>query len=178
MRNFCRKNTNHIKFEKFTVIYTGEFYFYASEGDVFFKAIGKLKDANEIDRDNFQFLFYGDGGKKIQQLSKKYDVEDLVKVSKRIPYEDLLNTLKKVAPPIAENRQAGHKHEAVRGHVLNIPFLATIPTGEVQDIINKYSPSSYIINDESHEKVAEAILDAREKYKNKQIKDNHVNEFL
>ena len=175
---FLPKNSNHKKFDKFTVIYTGEFYFYASEGDAFFKAIGKLKDSNEIDRDNFQFLFYGDGGKKIQQLSRKYDVEDLVKVSKRIPYEELLNTLKRSHLQLLRIVKPAISTKLFEGITLNIPFLATIPTGEVQNIIKNYSPSSYIINDESHEKVAEAILDAREKYKNKEIRDNHVSEFL
>ena len=64
------------------------------------------------------------------------------------------------------------------GITFNIPFLATIPPGEVQDIIKEYSPSSYIINDESHEKVAEAILEARERYKRKHIKYNKTKEFL
>ena len=175
---YLPKVKSHKKFEKFTVIYTGQFYFYASEGDVFFKAIGKLKETKEVDRDGFQFLFYGDGGKKIQQLSRKYDVEDLVKVSKRIPYEDLLNTLQRSHLQLLRIVKPAISTKLFEGTTLNVPFLATIPSGEVQDIINRYSPSSYIINDDSHEKVAEAILDAREKYKNNQIKDNHVKEFL
>jgi glycosyltransferase involved in cell wall biosynthesis len=175
---FLPKNTDHIKFDKFTVIYTGEFYFYASNGEVFFKALKKLKDKKEINRDNFQFLFYGDGGKKIKQLSRKYGVEDLVKVSKRIPHDDLLKTLKKSHLQLLRIVKPAISTKLFEGTVLNIPFLATIPTGEVQDIIKKYSPSSYIINDDSHEKLAEAIQDAWEKYKNKKIRDNHISKFL
>jgi hypothetical protein len=63
------------------------------------------------------------------------------------------------------------------GIPLNTPFLATIPSGEVEEIIRKYSPSSYIINGESGEKVAEAILDAMSKYAKNEIKNNHVKEF-
>ena len=175
---YLAENTKYIKFDKFTIIYTGEFYFYASEGDVIFKTIRKLKKANEIISDNFQFLFFGDGVKKIEQLSRKYDSEDLVIARNRIPYQELLATLKKSHLQLLRIVKPAISTKLFEGIALNVPFLATIPSGEVQDIINRYSPSSYVINDESSDKVAEAILDAKLKYKNNDVKDNNVNEFL
>ena len=56
--------------------------------------------------------------------------------------------------------------------------MATIPTGEVADIINEFSPSSYVITEKSSEKVAEAIRDAMVKYEENQIQSNYVDKFL
>ncbi len=56
--------------------------------------------------------------------------------------------------------------------------MATIPAGEVEGIIRKYSPSSYIITDESADKVAGAIADAMAMYEKGKIKDNRIREFL
>jgi glycosyltransferase involved in cell wall biosynthesis len=61
---------------------------------------------------------------------------------------------------------------------LNVPLLATIPYGEVVEIIKKYSPSPYVISKDSTEEVAAAILDAMQKYKDNQIKDNYVAGFM
>ncbi len=61
---------------------------------------------------------------------------------------------------------------------LNTPFLATIPIGEAEEIIKRFSPASYIIPDESPEKVAFAITDALNKYKHGKMENNHVIEFL
>ena len=62
---------------------------------------------------------------------------------------------------------------------LNIPFLATIEHGEVENIIRKYSPGSYILTEEkNYLDLANTILDAMEKYNSHQISANHVQEFL
>ena len=175
---YLPKNIGHKKYDKFTIIYTGEFYFYASGGDVFFKAIRKIKDAKEITSNNFQFLFFGDGVKKIDILSRKYGVEDLVHASSRIPYVDLLEKLKRSHLQLLRIVKPAISTKVFEGTTLNVPFLATIPPGEVQDIIHRYSPSSYVINEETHNKVADAILDAKEKYKKYEIKDNNIIEFL
>ena len=64
------------------------------------------------------------------------------------------------------------------GIALDIPLLATIPAGEVEDIINEFSRSSYVITEKSSIKVAEAIKDAMAKYEENQIQSNYVDKFL
>ena len=65
------------------------------------------------------------------------------------------------------------------GIPLNIPFLATIPHGEVEEIIREYSPGSYIVTEEgSYLEVAAAIKDAMMKYRDNQMPANHVESFL
>lgn len=166
------------KYQKFSIVYTGEFYFYALESEVFFRALSLLKQKGSINQDNFQFLFYGDGKKEIERIAKKYDVNDLVFASARIPYKDVLNILSKSHLQLLRIVKPMISTKLFEGIPLNVPFLATIPTGEVAEIIEKYSPSSYIVNEESSEKVADAILDAMSRYKGNEIQDNRVQEFL
>ncbi len=171
------------KFSKFTITYTGEFYGYAPQlkifTDMFFEAICFLKNNGKISNNNFQFLFYGEGKQDIDNVSKDLSIQDLVVTSSRIPYEQVLNIvscshllLLRIIKPMISTK-------LFEGISLNIPFIATIPHGEVEEIIMKYSPSSYILNEKSTvEDVANAIMDAISQYNDNTIKDNYVNEFL
>jgi len=167
------------KYPKFTIVYTGEFYFYASHfNNIFFQAIALLKAGGKVTKENFQFLFYGDGKDRIEQTSKDSGIEDIVVASSRILYRDVLNVISKSHLQLLRIVKPMISTKLFEGIPLNTPFLAIIPNGEVEKIIKKYSPSSYIVTEKSPKKVADAILDAMSKYKNDEIQDNHVQEFL
>jgi glycosyltransferase involved in cell wall biosynthesis len=167
------------KYSKFTIVYTGAFYFYAPQSNkIFFKAISLLKASGKVNKETFQFLFYDDEKDRIEAIAKDYGIEDLVFASSRIPYKDVLDVISRSHFQLLRIIKLMISTKLYEGIALNIPFLATIPAGEVEGIIKKYSPSSYIITDESADKVAEAIADAMRKYENDEIRDNHVKEFL
>jgi glycosyltransferase involved in cell wall biosynthesis len=170
--------TKREKFDKFTIAYTGEFYLYALSPDSFFGGLSELKKRGVINENNFQFLFYGDGKYKIDEIAKKYNVADMVVTNKRIPYKEVLQVLSKSHLQLLRIVKPMISTKLFEGIPMNLPFLATIPEGEVEAIIKKYSPSSFIVTEESSEKVAEAILNALIAYKNNQIGDNYVEEFL
>lgn len=166
------------KFQKFTIVYTGEFYFYALKSEVFFEAMALLKQRGKINKDTFQFLFYGDDKNRIESIAINHDIEDLVLVSTRIPYKEVLHTIAKSHLQLLRIVKPMISTKLFEGIPLNVPFLATIPQGEVEEIIHTYSPSSYVINEESAEKVAGAIVNAMAKYRTSQILDNDVDGFL
>ncbi|MBI1824631.1 MAG: glycosyltransferase [Nitrospirae bacterium] len=166
------------KYRKFTIVYTGEFYFYALEAETFFQAIALLKQKGKISQDTFQFLFYGDGKSEIERIAKKYDITDLVITSSRVPYKAVLEVMSKSHLQLLRIVKPMISTKLFEGIPLNIPFLATIPHGEVEEIIHTYSPSSFVVTEESPEKISEAILGAVAKYENNEIKDNYVEEFL
>jgi glycosyltransferase involved in cell wall biosynthesis len=168
------------KFQKFTIIYAGEFYFYnAYSHHPFFEAIHLLKETGKINKDSFQFLFYGEDKNTIQEIAKEYEINDLIHANSRIPYAEINYVISK-----------SHLHfiriiseltisvKLLDGIPLNTPFLATIPDCEAAQIIEKFSPSSYIISDNSSQKIADAILNAMEKYNRGEILDNRINAFL
>jgi len=166
------------KYQKFTIVYTGDFYFWASKYKIFFEAIALLKQIGKINKDTFQFLFYGDGKDRIERIATDYGIDDLVIANSRIPYSYVLHIISESHLQLIRIVKPMISTKLFEGIPLNIPFLAIIPQGEVEEIIKAYSPSSYVITEESEEKVADAILDAILKYKNNEIMDNHVQEFL
>lgn len=166
------------KHEKFTIIYTGEFYFYAIKSEILFEAVAILKKRGVVDGNNFQFLFYGDGKALIEQLAVKYGIEDCVAASDRIPYGTVLGMIVKSHLQLLRIIKPMISTKLFEGIPLNVPFLATIPEGEVEGIIHAYSPSSYVITEESAEQVAGAIINAMDKYKTNQILDNDIEGFL
>jgi glycosyltransferase involved in cell wall biosynthesis len=166
------------KFDKFTIIYTGDFYFYALESMVFFEALQILKNSHSIDADGFQFLYYGDGYGQIEECAARYGVSDLVSAHPRVPYADVLQQLRRshlqlirIVPPMISTK-------VFEGISLGIPFLATIEPGEVEEIIHAYSPGSMVVTEESGAKAAEAIIEARRRYQSRQMPPNRVEEFL
>jgi glycosyltransferase involved in cell wall biosynthesis len=166
------------KYSKFTIVYTGDFYFWGLESASFFKAINLLNEKGKITKDSFQFLFYGDGKSEIEKIAEANDIKDLVIANNRIPYKDVLELILKSHLQLLRIVKPMISTKLFEGIPLNIPFLATIPDGEVKRIINRYSPSSYVVTEESAEKIADAINDAMFKYKNNQILDNNIQEFL
>lgn len=166
------------KYAKFTIVYMGDFYLYAEDSEIFFEALTLLKKRKRINKSTFQFLFYGDGGKKLAEIARDYGIEDLVSVNSRIPYEDILNVISRSHLQLLRVLELAMPTKLYDGLSLNIPFLATIPAGEAQETIRKYSPSSYIIAEQSSGKIADAILDAMAKYKEDQTQDNYVDKFL
>lgn len=169
------------KFEKFTIIYAGLFYFYDKRNvihtEAFFSGLAILKSKSFINRENFQFLYFGDEGDEIYRIGKSYAVEDLVICIERKPYAETLRSLKKAHMQLLRISKPMITTKLFEGIALNIPFLATIPVGEVETIIRKFSPASYIVTEKSPEKVAEAILDSRKRYESDNVVANNIEDF-
>lgn len=176
--DFSISRMQRAKYPKFTVTYAGEFYFYALGSEVFFEGLNILKKQGRITKDNFQFLFYGDGKNEIAQRAKKYAIEDLVEANSRIPYQEMINVIAQSHLQLLRVVNLAVPTKISDGIAMNVPFLATVPHGEAENIIRRYSSSSYIVSDDSPEKVAEAILDAMARYEKNEIQDNYVEEFL
>jgi len=170
------------KSPKFTIVYTGNFYFIASALDIFthsfFKGLSKLKELGKIDSSNFQFLYYGESKIAIEQCATDYGVQDLVVAKSRISHQEMLTVISRSHLELVRVVKPMISTKIFEGLALNIPLLATIPSGEVEEIIRRYSPSSYITSKGSPEEVAAAILDAMQKYKDNKIQDNNVDEFM
>lgn len=170
------------KYSKFTIVYAGQFYFYARRlqtyTNMFFEALLRLKKGGRIDQDNFQFLFYGSDANEMESISREYGVDELVIVSQKIPHQEVIRIIQKSQLQLLRILKPMISTKLFEGIALNIPLLATIPGGEVEEIIRKYSPGSCIITDESSEEVADAILDAMWKCDNDKAQDNHVEDFL
>jgi glycosyltransferase involved in cell wall biosynthesis len=167
------------KYEKFTIAYTGEFYFYASSvSNRFFEALALLKGERKINADNFQFVFYGEGKEEIARIAQEQGVADLLVARSRVPYKEVISVLRRSHLQLLRIVKPMISTKLYDGIPLNIPFLATIPEGEVARLIRKFSPSSLIVTDDSAASIAGAILEGIGRYRTQEIQDNKVEEFL
>lgn len=147
------------KFNKFTIIYSGNFY-YGIEYEYFFEGLGILKKERKIDKENFQFLFYGGNLGSIQETMQKHCVEDLVDVRERIDFQDILREIKRSHLQLLRIAQPMISTKLFEGIALNIPFLATIPNGEVVELIKRYNSRSFIVTEKDSKLIAQSITDA------------------
>ena len=157
------------KYDKFTVIYTGDFYFYTAKNklfaEAFFDGLSRLIERGVIHPDTFQFLFYGDGAPAIERLAEKHDVCDIVHASGRIPREDVIKAIERSHFSLLRVVSPMISTKLFEGIALNTPLIATIPHGEAEEIIRRYSPASCIVTDAAGEEVAAAIMKGMERYR-------------
>ena len=171
------------KFEKFTIIYTGEFYTFGPHHErytaLYFGALAHLKRQGVITSENFQFLFYGHQKELIEHTAASYGVADLVAARGRVPYAHVLEHVSRSHLMLLRIVKLMISTKLYEGIPLNVPFLAVIPHGEVEDLIRRYSPGSYVITEEgSHLDVAAALEDAMARYRRGDMPANRIDEFL
>ncbi len=166
------------KLAKFTIVYGGNMYLDRIDSTSFFEALALLKQKRKISSDNFQFLYFGIDKKRVNEIAEHFAVRDLVTAKSSIPHQEMLKILQKAHLQLLRIVKPMISTKLFEGIALNLPFLATIPGGEVASIIGDYSPSSRIVSEDSAESVADSILMAMHDYRCGLIKSNHVAEFL
>jgi len=166
------------KFEKFTIAYGGNMYFEMIRSNAFFEALAQLKREEIIRSDNFQFLYFGNGHGQVEQIAREFGIENLISSNPSISHEAMLDILVRAHVQLLRIVKPMISTKLFEGIALNIPFLATIPKGEVAEIIAEYSPSSRIVSAESPGEIRKAILETITEYSNGSTKDNYVSDFL
>jgi glycosyltransferase involved in cell wall biosynthesis len=166
------------KFEKFTIAYGGNMYFELIRSNAFFEALAQLKREEIIRSDNFQFLYFGQGHGRVEQIAREFGIEDLISSTPSISHEEMLDILIRAHVQLLRIVKPMISTKLFEGIALNIPFLATIPEGEVAEIICRYSPSSRVVSEESAGEIRKAILETIMEYRKGGIKDNKVSDFL
>jgi hypothetical protein len=166
------------KYLKFTVVYGGNLYLNAIRSESFFEAISSLKKTKKISQENFQFLYFGQNDQYVNETVEKYGITDLVQVESTISHVEMLKVIMKSHMQLLRIVKPMISTKLFEGIALNVPFLATIPKGEVADIIFEYSPSSYILHDDSPQEIGKSILAGMESYQQGNIKNNFVSQFL
>lgn len=170
------------KFDKFTIVYAGQFYAGYPEmqkySEAFFGALAKLKRQGHVDETNFQFLFMGEERNDVQDYANKYGLNGLVKTSGRIPYVEILDVIKKSHLQLLRIVEGMIGTKIFDGLALDTPFLATIPGGEAADIVARYSPGSCVDLQASIENTAQLLIESMTKYRQGEVASNDVTGFL
>lgn len=166
------------KYQKFTVVYCGNLYLNAIKSESFFEAISGLKNAEKINREKFQFLYFGQNSQYVNEAAEKFGITDLVQVETSVSHADMLKIITRAHLQLLRIVKPMISTKLFEGIALNVPFLATIPKGEVAEIIDEYSPSSYILHDDSPQAIGTSILAAMAAYRQGNIESNLIPQFL
>lgn len=166
------------KYDTFTISYGGNMYFQNVESRPFFESLSWLKKTGKISAENFQFLYFGVDHQTVKELAQEFKITEIVKVQTYISHPEMLEVLKKSHLQLLRIIKPLISTKLFEGIALDLPFLATIPPGEVADIIKEYSPSSYIIHDDSAQAIGEGILAAMLDHHRGVVKSNLVSQFL
>lgn len=167
------------KFNRFTIVYSGNYYYIEkSYSNAFFEALSLLKETGKINRETFQFFYYGSYADCIGQLAQKYGVDDFTKTHSQIPYHEMLQVISQSHILYVRALEGAFPTKISDGLALNVPLLADVPPGEAEEIIARFSPGSYIITEKSREKISISIANAIEQYRKGSIPSNDVVGFL
>lgn len=168
--------------EQFTIIYAGQFYDYdprnARFTRDFFAALRLLQERRQVAAEDFQFVYYGGGHKAIAALAREHGVENLVTANGPAPHQVVLEAVSRAHLQLLRIVQPMISTKLFEGLAMDLPFLATIPEGEVAELVRRFSPGSYLVTESSAEAIAAAIADARQTYAAGRVPENHTREFL
>lgn len=177
----CLPKSNTNPFEKFTIIYTGNFYYNENPSDMFFMALQKTIVEQMVPREKIRFLYLGRISKNdnwLQRVTKKYDLQDIIVTPGRVTREQSMENISRssmillrILPPMISTK-------LYEGLAVGIPILATVNEGEVADLIRRYSKNPYVITSNNVDDIANAIKDAYHKWEKGGLEKSTNEEFL
>ena len=154
-------------FEKFTIVYSGNFYAETISPDPFFKALQLVINENSSLKDEIQFLYVGKNADWLKTMVKKYNLHDVVKVTGYVSRQKSIEYIFKSSILLLRIVPAMISTKLFEALAAGLPILALINKGEVEQIIKTYSKAPYyIVKPDDIYAIAQAIKDAYKKWEN------------
>ena len=144
-------------FDKFTIVYVGNFYIDYGDPELIFRALKALLKNNEIKENDIRFLYFGSNTEWFARMRDKYQLKDIIEthgsVSRKLSIEKLYNA-SVIYLRIVKDMISTKLYE---GLATGKPLLAAISNEEVRNIIEKYSYNSIVCKENDENGVSEAI---------------------
>lgn len=157
-------------FDKFTIVYSGNFYNFEMPPDPFFSAMRKLIAGEPELRDKIEFVYVGSYGAWLQTMIERYGLHDVVRVTGRVSREKSIEYIGKSSLLLLRIVPGMISTKLFEGLAAGAPFLALINDGEVAEIIQKYSLSTYYnVKPDDVVEIGKAIKDAYRKWQRGEI---------
>jgi len=171
-------STNPKPFEKFTIVYSGEFYAEMISPEPFFKALQIAINEDNSLKDEIQFLYVGKKSGWLKEMIEKYSLHDVIKITGYVSRQKSIEyickssiLLLRIVPPMISTK-------LFESLAAGLPILALINPGEVERIIKTYSKASYcIVRPDDLAAIARAIKDAYNKWQNGKLEKKKNSTF-
>jgi glycosyltransferase involved in cell wall biosynthesis len=155
-------------FDVFTIVYLGNFYYDLLPSDTFFKALRAVVDRGLIPVERIRFLYVGGLREKsnwLETAARHFGIEHLVETTGHVPRETAQTLLTRsalmllrIVPPMISTKL----FEGLRD---GVPMLAIIDKGEVETLLRRYSPGSFVVTSRSVDDVVGAIAEAYRRWR-------------
>src|SRR3990170_3287852 len=168
-------------YDKFTIIYVGNFYYNSISSDKFFQSLKEIVVNKLIPEEKFQFLYIGGVNKKnnwLEKVGDKYNIKNIIVAPGQVSREESLQAMSKASLLLLRIIPPCISTKLYEGLAIGIPFLATINKGEVEQLIKRYSSHSYIITSDAVDDIVSAIVDAYKKWDGGNLKKIVNKEYI
>jgi glycosyltransferase involved in cell wall biosynthesis len=153
-------------FEKFTIVYSGNFYSALIPPDPFFKAMQALLQKKPEMKDRMEFVYIGSREPWLETMTDRYGLQDVVRIVGRVSRPQSIAYIGNASLLLIRIVQGKISTKLFEGLAAGVPLLALVHQGEVARIIQKYSLSSYyIVTPDNAADIESALLDGYEKWK-------------
>ena len=165
-------------FEKFTIIYVGNFYIDYGDPELIFRALNHLVSNGVIKESDIRFIYFGSNAEWFSQMRDKHKLKDLIEAYGSVPRKESIKNLYNSTVIYLRIVRDMISTKLYEGLATGRPLIAAISNDEVKNIIEKYSCDSIICNEKDERELCEAINKLYKAWKSGNLKRKENHEYL
>jgi glycosyltransferase involved in cell wall biosynthesis len=163
------------RFDVFTIVYSGSYYYYLDKSEAFFQALANIKNDNGLNG-NIRFLYIGKSS-IVSKMIRKYDLSGIIDCPGYLGRKEAISLMTKASVILLRNVRPHLSTKLFEGLASGIPFIALTGEGEAANLIRKYSPSSSIVGTSDTKEIEGAIRTMYTKWTEGKLSYEVNNEF-
>jgi glycosyltransferase involved in cell wall biosynthesis len=165
-------------FERFTIVYSGNFYQDFIPPDPFFQALKKIVTEDETMKKKIDFVYVGARAPWLTAMAEKYDLQDMMRITGYVSRQKSIEYICRSSALLLRIVPGMISTKLFEGLAAGVPMLALIREGEAAGLIRKYSSGfSSIVEPDEPDKIAAAVKDAYSKWQRGELKGQRNPEF-
>jgi glycosyltransferase involved in cell wall biosynthesis len=155
-------------FDKFTIVYTGNFYAQLMSPEPFFDALEKVITKEKFSEGDIQFLYVGEKEDWLIKVIDKYNLHKIVKMTGQVDREISIESILRASILLIRIVDGALGTKIFEGLAAGVPILLLTNEIEGEEMIRKYSKTlHHFIRPDDVDGITGAIKDAYEKWQNK-----------
>jgi glycosyltransferase involved in cell wall biosynthesis len=143
------------RFNEFTIVYSGSYYYYLDKSEAFFQALANIKKDNKLNG-NIRFIYIGKSA-IVSKMIKKYNLRQMADCTGYLGRKEAIDLVRSASVILLRNIKPHLSTKLFEGLASGIPLLALTGEGEAGDLVRQYSRSSMIVGDSNPIEIEDAI---------------------
>jgi len=131
------------RFDAFTIVYSGSYYYSADKSEAFFQALANIKNKG-VQNGNIRFLYIGKSG-IVSKMIEKYGLQQITDSPGYVGRKEAIDLMGRASVILLRNVKPHLTTKLFEGLASGVPFLALTGEGEAANLIRQYSKSSIIL---------------------------------